>query len=62
MVDKLYRCPSCGEVLTDEEYDEQLEDGFQGYCYCMYTAYDKDGVVWYPRELVPYEVFVKVKE
>uniref|UniRef100_A0A6M3X892 Uncharacterized protein n=1 Tax=viral metagenome TaxID=1070528 RepID=A0A6M3X892_9ZZZZ len=58
-IQKLYRCPECGSVLTDEEYESQTGYGRLGYCMCKYTAYDENGDIWYPRELVDYEIFVR---
>jgi len=51
MTNKLYRCPVCGDVLTEEEYSAQFESGGSGYCYCQFS----DG----NRILIDYEVFVR---
>ena len=46
---KLYRCPACGDVLTDAEYDADCATG-GGYCYCQF----KDG----DRILTGYDVYL----
>ena len=51
MVDKLYRCPECGDVLTEEDYQKEMESGSSGYCYCLFSSED--------RILVEYEVFIR---
>ena len=61
MTNKLYRCPACGDVLTEEEYEAQLNQG-QCYCLCEFSAVDENGEIWYPRIMNEYEVFEKVKE
>ncbi len=54
MVTKLYRCPACGEVLTEEQYLNMLEWTGNGYCLCQF----KDG----DRRMTEYEVFTKAKK
>lgn len=49
-VKRLYRCPHCGDVLTDAEYEELLTQSGMGYCYCDFMN---------DRTLFEYEVFVK---
>ena len=46
---KLYRCPACGDVLTDAEYDADCATG-GGYCYCQF----KDG----DRILTGYDIYI----
>ena len=48
---RLYRCPACGDVITEEEYLDWLSVGV-GYCMCQYTG---DG----ERILTGYEVYTK---
>ena len=62
MVDKLYRCPHCGEVLTEEEYLRNCESGSSGYCLCEFSATDEKGDVWFPRIYHEYEVYVLQKK
>jgi len=52
-IDKLYRCPVCGEILTDVEYEASFESGGIGYCNCDWTCET--------RIYHEYEVFEKVK-
>ena len=60
--EKLYLCPACGEIITEEEWLEDLETGGSGYCYCDYSATDPEtGEIWYPRILHEYVVYQKVK-
>lgn len=47
---KLYRCPACGDVLTEEEYEADCVQG-GGYCYCQFKSGD--------RILTGYEVYEK---
>ena len=54
---KLYRCPECGETLTDKEHDDQIECGSLGYCGCRFMAYDENGEVWFPREYIKYDIY-----
>ena len=57
-VEKLYRCPICGSVLTDEEYETQFDYGGSGYCMCEYMMIDPGtGEPWYPRILHEYDVY-----
>ena len=35
----MYKCDSCGRIVTNEEYNEDQEQGSGGYCYCDF----KDG-------------------
>jgi len=35
---KLYRCPNCGETLTDEEWKDTFETGGYGYCLCKFMG------------------------
>jgi len=58
-VTKLYRCPACGDVLTEEEYVKSLGMGSNGYCSCRFSAKDKQGNIWFPREYTEYEVFTR---
>jgi len=58
-VTKLYRCPACGETLTEEEYQKDLASGGNGYCGCRFSAKDEHGNVWFPREYTEYEVFTR---
>jgi hypothetical protein len=53
---RLYRCPACGDTITEEEYLTGLDIGSMGYCYCEYGM-NEDG--YYNRTLNEYEVFVK---
>lgn len=62
MTKKLYRCPICGEVLTEEEYLNQFESGGSGYCYCEFSAINEKGEIWYPRILHEYEAFVREEQ
>ena len=56
-VKTLYRCPKCGETITDIELDKRAESGGLPYCYCRYSAYDENGDIWFPREFVEYDVY-----
>ena len=58
-VKKLYRCPACGDTLTEEEYQKDLASGGIGYCSCRFSAKDEHGNIWFPREYVEYEVFTR---
>lgn len=49
-VAKLYRCPICGEVLIDAEYEAMLETSSNGYCLCQFS----DG----ERIFTEYDVYV----
>lgn len=56
--EKLYRCPACGEVITDEEYEAQFESGGSSYCLCDFSETDPDtGEVWFPRIFHEYDVY-----
>ena len=61
-VNKLYRCPVCGETLTNEEYEHMLESGGGGHCMCEFSAYDEHGDIWFPRILNEYQVFILQEE
>lgn len=50
---KKWKCPACGRVITDKEYQKEQENGSGGYCYCEFSATDENGEVWYPRILNP---------
>jgi hypothetical protein len=58
-VKRLYRCPRCGDVLTDAEYEELLTQSGMGYCYCEYGAPYGVPDEGFQRILHEYEVFVK---
>jgi len=62
MIKKLYRCPKCGEVVTDKELDERMDCGGLPYCYCEFSAYDENGEIWFPRRYVEYEIFVREEQ
>lgn len=47
---RLYRCPHCGDTLTDAEYEEMMDNTGNGYCLCQF----KDG----ERIFVGYDVYV----
>lgn len=54
---RLFRCPACGEVITEEAWEEALQSG-SGYCYCEFSDVDPDtGEIWYPRILHEYDVY-----
>lgn len=47
-----YKCPNCGKEITDEDYQNDVENGGMGYCFCEFSAIDPStGDVWYPRIL-----------
>jgi hypothetical protein len=58
-IKKLYRCPLCGDTLTEVEYLRSFEGGGNGYCGCRFSAKDEHGNIWFPREYVEYEVFTR---
>lgn len=47
---KIYRCPVCGEVLTDAEFKASCLQG-GGYCYCQFKSGE--------RILTEYDVYIK---
>jgi len=58
--EKLYRCPACGDIITDEEYEKQLQANISGYCYCDFSTIDPDtGEFWLPRILHKYDVYYR---
>ena len=54
---RLYRCPTCAGVLTEREFEEQMESGGSGYCDCGFMAYDDEGEVYFPRLYYEYDVY-----
>jgi len=54
---KLYRCPKCGDIITDQELEWRMEGGGMGMCYCEFSAIDQDGDVFYPRIFHEYDVY-----
>lgn len=42
---KYYICPSCGEIITEEEMLKDIENGGMGLCGCMYVK-----MVWNSQE------------
>lgn len=56
--EKLYRCPICGGVLTEETWLEGMDAGGSGYCMCEYMMIDPGTrEPWYPRILHEYDVY-----
>ena len=37
----MYKCPICGIVLTEKQYQEEIKNGSMGMCFCEYTPEDK---------------------
>lgn len=54
---KLYRCPVCGDIVTEEKWLESIEHGGSGYCLCEFSAYDEKGELWFPRTYNEYDVY-----
>jgi len=56
--EKLYRCPICGDIVTEEELELEMKFGGTGYCYCEFMETDPEtGDVWFPRILHEYDVY-----
>lgn len=55
--EKLYRCPTCGDIITEQALERSMESGGIGMCYCEFSAIDEDGDVWYPRIYNEYDVY-----
>jgi hypothetical protein len=55
---KLYRCPTCGDVLTETEYEASFLAGGNGYCLCQFSAVDEKGENWFPRMMTEYDVYI----
>lgn len=47
--ERLYRCPVCGDIVSEQEIEESMQSGGMGMCYCQY----KDG----QRILIEYDVY-----
>lgn len=58
-VKRLYRCPSCGEVLTEDEFEVHCENGGMPYCYCQFGLDDEGD---FNRIFTEYETFVKEED
>ena len=53
---KRYRCPRCGNIITEEERQQMIEQDPLGgaYCYCEYFTPGEDGEPIYLRILNEY--------
>jgi len=49
-----YRCPSCGDIITEEEYQDMIECEGHAWCYCEYVVHDEERNPIYLRILNKY--------
>lgn len=49
-----YRCPECGNTITEEEHQQMVEQVGGAYCYCKYVIPGEDGEPIYLRILNEY--------
>ena len=54
---KLFRCPVCGNIITEDRWLEDMKQGGNGYCACEFMTQDENGDVFFPRIYHEYDVY-----